>query len=252
MKCYNCGAPLILKGGLYYCTYCTTFQKQKVENQIADGKSTDFIVEGGVLVKYSGNQSHVEIPNGIVSIGPKVFQNNLAIEVVKFPDSVTSIQNNAFDGCINLKTLQNVDSIKSFGDEAFKSSGLYSVYIKANVEHIGKYCFAQIQNLQTVEYGPEKNLRLNQTFDKCINLSNVEMNKNYFFPSFHTFTELLNNPDNKRPTWGDAFRGTPYIKSIYAKYIKSYEAGVCPECGGKIKKGLFHKKCSVCKIDYVN
>jgi hypothetical protein len=34
--------------------------------------------------------------------------------------------------------------------------------------------------------------------------------------------------------------------------MESYKKGICPECGGKIRKGLFHAKCKECKIDYKN
>ena len=78
------------------------------------------------------------------------------------------------------------------------------------------------------------------------------MDKFYCFPSFHSFLQLQNNPSNKRYTYYDGFFGTPFFDSIKEELFSSYKKGICPECGGKIKKGLFHAKCKSCGIDYKN
>lgn len=251
MKCKNCDSNLLVKNNFYFCEYCgSTFSKEEFE--VIDIKETHFKIIGGVLKVYVGNESNVIIPEGVISIGPAAFKDNLIIQSITFSNSVVSIENNAFEGCKNLKKLINKENIKNYGDEAFKFSGLTSVLINDKVDFIGKYCFSKMPNLETVTYMPHKNLKLNHTFAYCPNLKEVYMDNLYFFPSFHSSLEVRNNPNNNRPTWKDAFMGTPYIKEIYNEFLISYEKGECPECGGKIKKGIFHARCLNCGIDYKN
>lgn len=252
MKCSNCGAPLVLQDGQYYCPYCQSIHVRKEEILCSDDVSDCFDVRCGVLVAYTGKQRNVVIPSGIVSIGKGVFKGNIGLESVVFSNSVVFLEDNAFDGCINLNRIENFDNITSFGNEAFKGAGLSSIAIKGNVKQIGKNCFSQMPNLKKVVYKPGKDLRLHNAFARCPNLSEVEMDQKYFFPSLHDFCDVRNNPSNKRPTLGDAFRGTPFLKKIFAEYMDSYKRGICVECGGTIKKGLFHKKCLNCNIDYAN
>ena len=214
--------------------------------------SNDFVVVGGVLTNYLGNEREVIIPNGVIAVGACAFKGNLRIENVTFPSSLTKIENNAFEGCANLKRIHNPQSVIFYGDEAFKSSGLLYVSIGDRVEHIGAYCFANMPNLETITYMPGKNIRLKKSFAHCPLLSEVEMDRYYFFPSMRTFLDVRNNPNNQRPTFSDAFAGTPFIKKIFSKYMASYKKGICLECGGKVRKGLFHARCKSCKLDYKN
>ncbi len=248
MKCKNCGAELILVDrGIYFCEFCKSKYVEKT-----DQSNNEFYVVGGVLKSYSGNQSNVIIPNGIVSIGPNAFKNNILINSVTFPSSLTTIENNAFENCINLLEIKNYENVIFFKDECFKNSGLKELTIYPNVHGIGRYAFSYMPNLETVNYRPILDLKLKGAFLKCPKLITVNMNRYCFFPSMQDSVSLFNNASNKRPTWGDAFVGTPYINKILKQYTESYKQGICPECGGKIKKGLFHAKCSKCGIDYKN
>lgn len=252
MKCKYCGAELKIKDDKFYCDYCnSSFIKEEYGIESREKKS-DFLIKGGVLTLYLGNKNTVVIPDGVISIGNSAFKNNLSIQSVVFSKSVKLIDANAFEGCTNLKKICSYEQISSYGDEAFMNSGLTYISINNNVEYIGKYCFSKMPFLEEITYTPNRNLRLNHAFSYCPNLRDVEMDRHYFFPSMHSFLNLRNNPKNDRPTWHDAFVGTPFIRILYEKYKVLYKKGICPECGGKIKKSFFHAKCKNCKIDYKN
>ena len=61
-----------------------------------------FNIRDGILVKYTGNETEVFIPNGVTSIRNCAFQGCIGLTRVEFPNSVATIGNYAFDGCINL------------------------------------------------------------------------------------------------------------------------------------------------------
>ena len=222
------------------------------EQQSIALQSKEFNIVGGVLLKYLGNSATVIIPNGIISIGKEAFKNALCIKKVIFSETVTKIENNAFDGCLNLSEIEDYSNVSKFGDECFRYSGLKHITIGRSVELLGVGCFLRMSNLEVISYDPGKILRLKDTFAYCPKLTEVKENMLNFFPSCHTFLDVRHNPKNKRPTWGDAFVGTPYIKIILDKCMKLYKRGICLECGGKIVKLFFVSKCSKCSIDYKN
>ncbi len=127
------------------------------------------INEEGVLVRYSGKEETVQIPEGVVKIGEKAFQGNSTIQKVILPDTVTEIGNYAFDSCKNLSdveggnlleieqgafygsAVQRIDlsSVRKIGWGAFSESALKEVHLE-NVEELGGYVFEGCKNLETV------------------------------------------------------------------------------------------------------
>ena len=256
MKCKNCGGELrTLEDGVYFCDYCKSRFVRKVvvaKSSTASNNGSDFVIIGGVLKSYIGNAPDIIIPEGVVSIGQGAFKDNIAIRSAVFPSTLTTIENNAFENCINLLSVSNYENVLYFKDECFKNSGLKEVSIYPKVRMIGRYAFSYMPNLEIVNYNPELDLKLKGTFLRSPKLKTVNMARPRFFPSLNESTAVRNNSANNRPTWGDAFTGTPYIKDIFAKYMDNYKKGICPECGGALKKGLFHARCEKCGIDYKN
>ena len=80
---------------------------------------SDFQIENGVLVKYTGNGGDVVIPEGVTSIGDWAFYECSSLTSVTIPDGVTSIEDDAFRYCENLTSVTISDSVTSIGDWAF-------------------------------------------------------------------------------------------------------------------------------------
>lgn len=109
--------------------------------------NSDFQIEDGVLIRYTGKDKDVVIPDGVTRIGAKAFFSCRSLTSITIPDSVTSIDEYAFSGCTNLTNITIPDSVTSIGDRAFEDcTSLTSIKIAASNE---KYLI--INNYDKVE-----------------------------------------------------------------------------------------------------
>ena len=90
--------------------------KPKVEAPKAD---PDFIIEDGTLIKYSGNQSFVEIPKGVHTIDGYAFDSRSDIYSITIPEGVLFINTRAFVNCRRLVLLKLPRSVEYIGNDAF-------------------------------------------------------------------------------------------------------------------------------------
>lgn len=111
----------------------------------------DFVIKKGVLTEYTGNDEHVEIPEGVTSIGKRVFwkmwgPNNL--KSVTIPEGVTSIGDSAFYNCPELETVTIADSVKTIDESAFcHCSNLKNITIPEHLTDIGDIAFRGCEQL---------------------------------------------------------------------------------------------------------
>ena len=82
---------------------------------------TDFVIENGVLEKYTGNETKVVIPDSVTEIGEHAFKDCESLKEITIPDSVTVIYDEAFKGCESLKEIIIPDSVTEIGDMVFSS-----------------------------------------------------------------------------------------------------------------------------------
>ena len=236
IKCPKCNNEFINTNNK--CTYCGFILN---ENQSKDV----FIVLGNVLVNYQGVNKNIVIPKDIIEISSNAFINNKYIETVEFSDSVKVIGESAFENCTNLMKIINYNKVEYYKKNCFKNCGLIELEFNENTMDIGEEAFFGNNNLTTINYHPEKNIKLKRTFAKCEKLVNVICDKKYFFPSFYNGIR-----GDGRPTFLDAFWNTPYNKNMRTEVYKLYKKKICYDCGGKIKKGLFSARCKNCGIKY--
>ena len=146
----------------------------KAESDKTASPASDFVIENGVLTKYTGEGGSVVIPDGVTSIGREAFENCKSLTGVTIPNgvtsigdfafydckfltsvtipgSVTSIGAGAFEGCMSLKGITIPDGVTSIGDKAFGlCQGLTSVNIPDSVASIGDSAFFGCGSLKSM------------------------------------------------------------------------------------------------------
>jgi len=142
-------------------------------------KNTGFEIENGVLVKYSGHDEHIQIPEGVTAVGDRAFEHNKVLKSVLFPEGVTSIGKQSFAYCSNLENLflrhSDTDNIKSIGIAAFTDcEKLERIDLPQTLESIGNYAFHRCENLKRIEIPNIKAVPCG-AFEGCVSLKTVKI-----------------------------------------------------------------------------
>ena len=89
--------------------------------EIDDATAADkngFVIDNGVLKDYKGDESKIEIPAGVTSIGESAFSGK-KIESVKIPAGVTDLEDEAFHNCRNLKSVELPKTLRTIKQYVF-------------------------------------------------------------------------------------------------------------------------------------
>ena len=90
----------------------------------------DFIIENSVLTKYVGPGGDVVIPEGVTSIGEKVFASSKTLTGVTLPKSLKTVRAEAFASCSGLKSVAIPRGVTEIRFGAFDwCNNLRDVYI---------------------------------------------------------------------------------------------------------------------------
>lgn len=137
----------------------------------AAASASDFVIEGGTLVKYRGKDKNVSIPDTVDVVGEGAFEGNTNIELVVIPKSVKRIDPYAFWWCDNLDTVVLGSGLSEVGDYAFSGcTGLRQMTIPKNISYIGINAFTDCVNLKDISIPPET-IKIHETaFGNCYQL----------------------------------------------------------------------------------
>lgn len=221
-KCTNCGANLEINNTLdaAVCPYCNTaFIVEKAVNNynttnhinagvvnVYGGNSADFVIRGGVLVKYNGAATEVVIPDSVKIIGDSAFSGCKGITSVVIPDSVQEIGSGAFRDCIALPHITIPDSVQKIGQSAFEGcTALAAVVIPDSVKEIRSKAFAECISLTAIVIPASVQTIGPEAFLDCKSLRTVEIKGN---------TQCYSN----------AFWGTPYQEAKEREARRQWEA----------------------------
>lgn len=109
----------------------------------------DFQIKNGVLVKYTGKDEVVTIPDGVREIGVKAFC-TASFRSVTIPESVTAIGAAAFFGC-TLTSITIPKNVTKIGSQAFGlCTSLASVTLPAGLTEISDSAFSSCVSLTSI------------------------------------------------------------------------------------------------------
>lgn len=208
-----------------------------------EGVETGFIISDGVLIRYLGELSSVEIPQGITSIGDMAFINctglttiSLSAEVesvgsyvfknctgllnMEIPDSVNSVGNGLFYGCTNIINVSLPEEITSIPSMAFYGcESLVDPEIPESVNSIGSSAFSGCSSLTSISIPKAVTLIEDMVFRDCVNLVNVTLGDNVNSIGENSFENCdsistINLPYSLRSIGENAFYSCDILENI--------------------------------------
>ncbi|MDR0859019.1 MAG: serine hydrolase [Oscillospiraceae bacterium] len=149
------GASGAEKNGIYsICADISEYVYGAIPELSSEPKTygSEFDISEGVLVKYNGNASEAEIPEGVTAIGRGAFDGSRNLTKVTLPGTLRSIGAYAFAHCTSLKRVKFPDSLQSIGKYAFFRTALKTVRLPPGIGEIGEKAlgFAWASDYETV------------------------------------------------------------------------------------------------------
>lgn len=184
-KCTNCSSILDVdeEKDAFICPVCgEPFVVEKARQKYIDEEMTEdedtngFVIHGGVLISYSGEDSEIVIPSNVVIIGENAFASKVTITSITIPDTVTRISDKAFNNCQKLREIDIPGSVSSVGDNVFENcTSLEKVVLGEGIVSIGDSIFRNCSNLSHVEFPVSLNYIGFYAFAGCVKLKNVDL-----------------------------------------------------------------------------
>lgn len=224
--------------------------------------TSDFQVENGTLLKYSGSDSKVTLPDSVYAIADYAFYGNTKLTSVDL-NRVVLIGNKAFSGCSNLGEIKNADKVSSVGAFAFENtpylnskSGnviLGSVLLMGasgetytvpkGVKSIAPYCFLSDSTLTKVTIPDEVGEIGEGAFYGCSKLSTVSVAESVSYIGAFAFegTKFLSDFKSDFVILGN---------SILVDYKGTASEVTIPEDVLQIGAGAFYKNNKLEKINF--
>ena len=148
--------------GIYFSILILMCNLGTVESEAKE--MDNFVVNDGILVKYTGTETEIEIPDYVNAIGKKAFYNNQIITSVIIPKNVKKIENAAFYNCKRLQEVKLEQGVEVIGEEAFYHCiGVQKIEFPKTIKNIKDSAFEKCKRLSKITF-PDKNI----LFGECV------------------------------------------------------------------------------------
>ena len=120
---------------------------------IVDTDTDGFCIKDNVLVKMRSNYANgeVSIPNGVIKIGDRAFEECKSLVNVTIPDSVTNIGQSAFVSCYGLTSVTIPNSVTRIAEQTFyHCTNLTNIIIPDSVISIAESAFQYCTSLANI------------------------------------------------------------------------------------------------------
>lgn len=146
-------------------------------------------IENGVeIVKYTGNDAKVVIPDTlvekeVVSIGEKAFANNKTLESVDIGRNVQKVGEYSFYYCEKLSDVNILASLTTIGNNAFSGCyALYNIEIPASVATIGESALGSYSGLKIFgEWGSAAQIYASQNGLTFIDVKGAKKSGDFYY-----------------------------------------------------------------------
>ena len=197
----------------------------------------DFVIRDGILEKYNGSDSIVEIPSGVVEIGVGAFSKNSSLKKVIIPEGVRYIRAAAFRECVILEEVLFPTTLETIGASAFYfCRQLKKVTLPPSTKTIGASAFGGCFVLERVVLpsnikleDPRVDIRpADGIFNRCDSLKSAGP---------------IGSGCNIEYGWTDeipfiAFYGSSLSRVIISDSIRSVQSLAFKRCGGGLQVSL--------------
>lgn len=113
--------------------------------------ASDFQLNGDTLVKYTGSETSVKVPDSVKRIGPEAFKDDVDLYAVYLPEGLTTIESGAFSNCAVLSVVDMPDSLRKIDNFAFSNcKSLSDVTLGENVSELGYGVYAGCEGLKDI------------------------------------------------------------------------------------------------------
>lgn len=112
-------------------------------------------------------------PKELIYIGNSAFAGSLSLLFFQFPENVILISDRAFNHCVSMRYITFGNQVRHIGDAAFRRTALEFLYLPNSLLSIGRYAFADCENLRHVALR-EGLLSIGEgAFRGCVFLKNI-------------------------------------------------------------------------------
>ena len=237
MICPYCGMPFIVDKAID--CFSNRYGGPNAGASRQSGNSNDFVIRAGVLEKYTGSDTVVVIPRGIIAIGDHAFANCYGLTEVTIPEGVTYIARAAFNSCKNLKKVSLPNTLTELSGDAFGyCESLEEVSLPDGLCKLGYGAFNGCTGLRKIkmpdnQYDYNLNDGFHLVFFQCKELCSV----------------IIPNE-----SWHETLKGSAYYEEYerirqQQRQVLNKRKGLCAYCGGSFRTEGFIKvteKCSKC------
>lgn len=203
---------------------------------------SDFVIENGTLIRYTGPGGDVVVPNGVIRIegyfdGASTwwrgaFQGCKRLMSIVLPEGIQRIGDSAFDGCKKLTGITLPKSLQSIGKGAFYGcEGLTSITLPEGLRRIRSNAFHGCKGLTSVTLPESLQKVAYNAFYECNNLTIYAPAGSYAVEyAREEGIPLITEPRNFQKG-ASKESGTGTSKGIAAPSLS-----ICPDCGGIVSR----------------
>ena len=179
------------------------YNNVKNKHNCKDITVTFYYVEGAIEenILKSQNVWNIILEDNIHSIGNSAFANCSVLETISIPDTITSVGDDVFKSSGNklVATFRGVDGTIDDSIYKNKTKGINSIYIDENVKTIGKYAFAENDDIQQVAITKadtiDENAFENDVQIKTLTIDSVKNINNYAFHNCNSINKITIDKD---------------------------------------------------------